>query len=79
MDDGTVCIRLQSMSDDDDEADNAKNGGRFRRPFWFSTLFWLTYRLMLATAREPTIIALRMGQKVVSTASVNVSNLRSSR
>lgn len=40
------------------------DGDHFRRPFWCSTLFWLTYRLMLATTREPAVLALRMGQKI---------------
>lgn len=50
-------LKIGSNSDAD--------GDHFRRPFWWSTLFWLTYRLMLATAREPAVIILRMGQKIV--------------
>lgn len=37
-----------------------------RRPFWFVTTFWLTYRLLLTVVRDPTIQFLRIVQKIVS-------------
>jgi ATP-binding cassette, subfamily G (WHITE), eye pigment precursor transporter len=39
---------------------------RFKKPFWITTTFWLTYRALLQVFRDPTVQVLRVVQKVVS-------------
>lgn len=40
----------------------------FDKPFWIVTMYWLTYRTLLTVVRDPTVQAMRMVQKIVSSA-----------
>ena len=37
---------------------------KFKKPYWISTLFWLTYRILLTIVRDPTVQYLRIIQKM---------------
>jgi ATP-binding cassette, subfamily G (WHITE), eye pigment precursor transporter len=38
---------------------------RFKKPFWITTFFWLTYRSLLQVCRDPAVQVLRVVQKIV--------------